>query len=743
MKYLLSLLTLLISASLFAQDVVRPLISNPSLINTTLPKVKAASNTFDSTIVYLTDTLVLPFFDDFSRDKFQNYVDTIDGLTMGDSLFFRLLNTTDSTAFSSDAKFTDIKTYRSIYDPVQDTSTLIYFDSTEFLFDDLNAYPPNYHAGYGFPAYIIYDTLVSGNQPDTVGVTTIQYLQDSARIFFDTIQEPNKLWLNRAAYHNYRFAINPWSLGVVTFDGLDATGYPYNFASVYNAVADTLLAKPMDLSINSPADSIYFSFLYQEGGYGNAPENTDSLFLDFYSPQTGMWKRVWRVSGGGSTDDFKVAHIPIKDPIYFQKGFQFRFMNYGSVAGALDHFHIDFVTIRTMSGVQDTLFKDFAIVYPIASLLKNYTAVPWKHYQNNPTGKMGDSVEIVVRNGSELTENNQVGSVKVYFNGVQKGNFTLNAAQLSGGNINYAPRTVYASYHDFSTGYSFDPLTKDTMAIFDYEGIATAQFPNDPVNDTTFGQQVFRNYYAYDDGTAEKAYGVIGEQSLLAVKFKAYQPDSLVAVQIHFVPTVEDVSQNLFLLTVWNDNNGKPGDTLYQDLFYYPQQPVYTHGPNQYKTYYFRDTQKVAVPQTFYVGMRQIDEEGLNIGFDANNDNSGKIFWSSDNGGNWYNASYPGTVMIRPVITSKMDYLLGVKKEQITASTYSFSIYPNPTQNQLHFSTDYTGKKVVYEIRDLNGRLIQSVKENSTDVSQLQNGIYIVTQIIEDIPLETKKLVIY
>lgn len=741
MKYLIIFFTLTLSLLSYAQEGVSPLTTNPSLYKKQIPFAKSGNTaSFDSTIVYLTDTLSLPFFDDFSRDKFQKYDAEIGVDPMGDTVYYKMLNENDSTPLA-DTGYTSTKTYVSTYDPVQDTTVISYFDSTRFLYANLIHFPPSYTSSYGYPAYIVYDTLGGGNLGDTVFLSEVEYIQDSARIFFDTINDPGSLWLNQEAYRNYRFAINPWSLGVVTFDGLDADGYPYNFNSPFNAVADTLLAKPLDLSSNAPADSIYFSFLYQEGGYGDAPESSDSLYLDFYSPITETWHRVWRAGGGGATDVFNVAHIPIKDPSYFGKGFQFRFMNYGSVAGAIDQFHIDFVNVRTMSGYQDTLFKDFAWVYPISTLLNDFTSVPWKHYKNNPSGKMSDSVKVTVRNGSELTENNQNGAVNVYHEGTLVGNFMLNASDLSGGGINYAPRTVYTSYHDFSGGYSFDPSTNDTMAIFDYEGIATAQFPNDPINDTAFSRQLFKNYYAYDDGTAEKAYGITGEQALLAVKFDAYQPDTLVAVQIHFVPSVVDVSNNLFLLTVWDDNNGEPGDTLYQDLFYYPQQPKYTWGRNKYATYYFKDTQRVAVGQTFYVGMRQIDEERLNIGFDMNNDNADKIFWSIDGGGNWYHSNFPGTVMIRPVISSNLNYTLGVKNEIINKKSFDFTMYPNPANDILHFKAN--AEIDAYEIRDIDGRRILSVEnQQSVDVSALEAGIYLVIGKVKGHPVQTKKLVV-
>ncbi|MFM7299889.1 MAG: hypothetical protein ACKO1R_01975, partial [Crocinitomicaceae bacterium] len=92
---------------------------------------------------------------------------------------------------------------------------------------------------------------------------------------------------------------------------------------------------------------------------------------------------------------------------YFTSGFKFRFRNYGSLAGALDHFHVDYIHLRNLSFFNDTLFKDFAFSYPLTSLLKTYTSVPWDHYQNSTVNRMSDSLEVKVHNGSLLPENYQ------------------------------------------------------------------------------------------------------------------------------------------------------------------------------------------------------------------------------------------------------------------------------------------------------------------------------------------------
>ena len=68
---------------------------------------------------------------------------------------------------------------------------------------------------------------------------------------------------------------------------------------------------------------VYFSFLYQPQGYGDAPESGDSLILEFYAVDLDQWKRVWSANGSPSAD-FKMVNIRIDNPDYLKKGFQFR-----------------------------------------------------------------------------------------------------------------------------------------------------------------------------------------------------------------------------------------------------------------------------------------------------------------------------------------------------------------------------------------------------------------------------------
>src|SRR5690554_3843660 len=211
MKYIQLLLLTFFVGIVCAQDGVSPLTANPDLFVKERPlKTKALKNSFDSTFHYITDTLSLPIFDDFSRNKFQQYNAGFTDPNVTEELFHRMLDENTNNPLAAETKLTSTKTYRSEYNANLDTTIHYYYDSIRFLYDDLMEYAPDYVQTYAYPPYIIYDTLDgTGNIADTVWLNEVEYVQDSARVFIATINDPEKIWLNNQAYHNYRFAENP------------------------------------------------------------------------------------------------------------------------------------------------------------------------------------------------------------------------------------------------------------------------------------------------------------------------------------------------------------------------------------------------------------------------------------------------------------------------------------------------------------------------------------------------------
>ena len=192
---------------------------------------------------------------------------------------------------------------------------------------------------------------------------------------------------------------------------------------------------------------------------------------------------------------------------------------------------------------------------------------------------------------------------------------------------------------------------------------------------------------------------------------------------MHFVPSVYNVENKLFLLTVWEDDNGVPGDVLYEDDAFFPRQPVYGDGFNHFVTYYFKDTVKVSVGQTFYVGWRQFDAERLNIGLDRNIDNKEYTYYSVNGGLSWPTSSFDGSVMIRPVFSTSLDEELSVP--EIENKEVSVKLYPNPTSGLLTIEVEGAMFKGA-DVYSTDGRKMLSSKEEEIDMNGLPNGVYFV-----------------
>lgn len=139
------------------------------------------------------------------------------------------------------------------------------------------------------PGNRIIDATLLKNTAATVDVpVTLPFLDDfSYRDIF-----PSSIWwLDRFAFVNTDYPVNPPNMGVATLDAINDIGEIYPNAVPGPAVfqADVLTSRliRMDSVFSptarkiTPADSVYLSFYYQPQGRGNAPEASDLLELDF------------------------------------------------------------------------------------------------------------------------------------------------------------------------------------------------------------------------------------------------------------------------------------------------------------------------------------------------------------------------------------------------------------------------------------------------------------------------------
>lgn len=558
--------------------------------------------------------------------------------------------------------------------------------------------------------------------------------------FFDDFSGPYHLpdikkWADNFVFINNNYSNRQVTSGIATFDALDNTGYLYETASSSGFEADHLTSQPINL--NYPAsDNIWLSFYYQPGGYGDIPEENDSLSLHFFAPDEKKWYSVWRIPGY-SNQAFKPATIRIDNSRFLKKGFRFRFVNYASMSpnlndpsmiGNCDHWNVDYIVLDRNRNSADTIYKDVAFRYPSRSLLKTYEAMPWRQFNQAYLLEMGSSLPVHYRNNDviirNVTRNFEIWDI--YKNSLSE-SFTAGATNIDPlTNVDYNAKLTYRFKTDNSDSALF--RIKSWLITDDFD-------PKQ--NDTTVYYQHFGNYFAFDDGTSEGGYGINGQGSrnaMVACRFKSFIQDTLRAISICFNDSYLNANQRLFDLMVWDDNNGIPGNLLYTqgEVMVKPGRSI-----NGYYTYTLATS--IMVNNNFYVGWKQRSETFLNAGIDVNTSNSGRqYYWIN---GNWHQSQVSGTLMIRPTVGAPLSTGLRIPEYQNHSKLH---FWPNPAGEFINFdSTEFPADGSIYiSIIDLSGReLIKVQLAEMIDISCLHEGIYIIIASRNGSPLGINRLV--
>ncbi|MBN2745755.1 MAG: T9SS type A sorting domain-containing protein [Bacteroidales bacterium] len=588
-------------------------------------------------------------------------------------------------------------------------------------------------------------TKVVNKESKAASLLSLPFADDFS---YNLLYPKKELWSDRYVYVNKSFSINPPTIGVVSFDAVNDTGGVYPTISQYAYFADTLTTNPIRLDsvfgsiplALQPSDSVVLSFWIQPQGLGNAPEEEDSLLLQFFSPSLNLWKNIW-AHQGMPLDSFVVEYgveflqisIPVVDSIFFHSGFRFRFINKASIpnntipswrSGLYDHWHLDYVYLDRNRSVVNTSVNDIAFTTPIGSLLNSYTSMPWNQYKANPTASTNVNASIKFVNldlGPTVKNLNQYFSIQNLFDK----SFTF--ANPFPATFNMNPNTT-VTYSPNYGNYTFQSAASQYADFEVMFRLLSNTPPPDLIrtNDTMRFYQRFYNYYSYDDGTPEAGYGLSNNGARLAYQFTLNQGDSLQAIQFYFNQTVGNANQQYFYLTIWDDNNGQPNNVIYEQSGVRPQ-----FEDQLFKYYTYELTTPIYLTGTFYVGWRQTTNDNLNIGFDFNNDRAESIFYNT--GGSWVNTNFHGALMIRPILGNEKEAYLEIKPID---ESVSLKIYPNPVtsgstlfiqleqiENGLSQATDY---KII--LSDISGRVIKTAKlSNSLEINDLNSGMYILS----------------
>jgi hypothetical protein len=517
------------------------------------------------------------------------------------------------------------------------------------------------------------------------------------------------LWEISSVFVNRSYPINPVTIGVATFDGLDEYGYARNFSQINpSAPSDTLSSQVIDLSA---LDTAYLMFYFQGKGIGDTPQFNDSLVLEFLSNAL-VWEKIW-FSFGQSMPEFEKVIQIINAPRFMHNDFQFRFRNYATISGNFDHWHVDYVKFDEFSNSNDTIgLNDVAFVYPANSFLKKYEQMPWSHFKNNEIVEMNDTAAIFLRNNGaninvdyqyNIFENNTL--IAHYPTlGVSRNESVFDYDSIGNFEYNNPPITINSSV--------FNSLFYDSV-LFTVQHIISTSLNDYKHNDTLYYLQEFNSSFAYDDGTPELAYGINSSDAEIAYQFKLNRPDTLRAIEMYFPQMLDSVSHIPFYLTVWDNNNGQPGSILYQQEVY----PKHTESGKLHHYYLDSVFQLIG---TFYIGLEQITDDLLNIGLDKNKLANQFMFYNIGSG--WVNSSFPGAWMIRPIVS--MDEVILIQ-DDINIST--FNLFPNPANQELNILLSTIDN--IISIYNLQGKLVKqsfvSTNNCKLNISDLSSGMYV------------------
>jgi len=711
-----------------AQDKLAPLRYNEALRSSTKANATSSQRQIARLpFIYEIDTLPLPFFDDFSKNRTKVYDAQVGDENVSLNVLFEFSANGDIPA-TLEIKF---DTTYSITKPL--SGPLVYEANPPLFieFYDSIGNPIDFDTAWTNVISLVnigegtitFDTL----DPDDVLINefdTLYLVDDDKTHWIKPGNEENR----GGAYINNAFASNFLTQGVATFDGTDASGVPYDISSETTyGPADTLESKPF--ALDPEMEDVYLSFFYQAGGLGNAPDEEDSLIVDFFNVNENRWEYAWSTEGNQSnTDDWNDrVWLEVAGSDYKRPGFKFRFRNYATLSGILDQWHIDYVELAADrdTAIGDTI-NDAAFVTALSSFTGRYTSVPYKHYLEDYAAFQEDTVKALIRNLGEQAVN------------ILNLDYEISSPA---GLIVDQFTTVDPSLEAFTVKrYGFlqvdDQLFPDLgeeFVDFSIKSWFNISGGNDQrANDTITSVQRFHNYYAYDDGSAESAYSLRGAGAELGYLFNTPVGDSLRALYFNFPQTLNDDAEDFdIVLTVWNDTSSEPIFTAD-----YISNPQYTYA-NNFRRYEINPP--VYVEGDFMVGFQQLQADKLFIGYDLNNNARDKLFYHVNDV--WYAASFNGALMLRPDFGE--DPMLSTNELADSKMTTRLIVFPNPAENVIHVTNADSYMRL--DIYSIDGSLLMQVSNpsESVDVSELSKGIYLLqATAISDQSMHTAKLII-
>ena len=415
--------------------------------------------------------------------------------------------------------------------------------------------------------------------------------------------------------------------------------------------------------------------------------------------------------------------IPITEANFLSDSFQFRFRNRASLANTqdfpdklanVDHWNVDYIRLDRNRFAADTILRDVAFISGIEPLLKDLSSIPWSHFEDARDVVFDESVRVRYLNNDTIARNvTRSFLIEEPYYGESYTPATPTAQDLP------AQEDTIVEFNYF---YPIDFGRGNSALVRIKASLRTEAF--DPKNnDTVIYDQLFKDYYSYDDGTPEAGWGLRGQgtkNSSVAVKYHSYTADEIGGVDISFNQLYDSVNLSYyFKLMVWDDNEGIPGSRIFEDEK--DLVPDYTTRHPGFIRYYF--SEPVQVEGDFYVGWQQYNQYMLNVGLDLNSQVSSSVLFYNYQGV-WEESKYPGVIMLRPFL---YDESVGIRDQD--SEMEALKIYPNPASDLIYIKLpdERETEDILVDVYDSSGRLaLQNMvrHDQQMDVSALSGGIY-------------------
>ncbi len=562
-------------------------------------------------------------------------------------------------------------------------------------------------------------------------------------------------WLDNDVFINNTLAPNPPSVGMATFDGLDRRGRSYE---VFEGKGDQLTSKAIDLSGLASSSGVYLKFFLAPKGYGLQPEKVDSFIVEFRNKDR-QWVQVATILNetqfaSDSFPPFTFYSLPVDQPQFFHKAFQFRFTNFVSPGGFIDLWHLDYVRLSAGEG-GDANFEDIALTQLPTGILKSFTAMPLWHLQGFEDKELTDTLYSHLYNHSNATRSLANSSIVLEETTAMvplASSFTLTQA---GEDNNLEPK-IHLQRKRIIPPANFSQLKQSIAAIQPAESRSlrttyaivpqTAQPTELRSNDTVTLHIPLADFMAHDDGTAERQvfvkFAAGGEQ--IATRYHANVGDTLRGVQFMFPHVNGDIESQVFNLRVWVGS--LDSEPVFERQLLKPFFPDNVFDTLQgFTTYRLEDflgneTPVYIPPGDFYIGWQQVTPAafGIPVGLDYQHPCECNF---ANLGGSWqpFPQSIRGALMIRPVFGDEAPRNTTAGTADLRQASEVARIFPVPASDAVYIQllTGLDPSAFRMQVADALGRnLYHGPLTDVLPLDPMPQGVLIV--VLEHVPTGTR-----